>query len=110
MFEPELSVLYKALKNRPNKGILYNTTAYLNYDKCVTSKKRFITKELLKNLKGKKQVHYMGNTIIGSFLYNARIIQINDDSIFIQPTGAKWKGKAIKFQLGEDAFISPGWI
>ena len=106
----KLQELFKQVKQRPNKNILYNTAEYINYSVEVRNNIKPLTKERISSFKGKKQVHYMQGTIIGKFMYNACIIGITDKYIQIQPCSPKWKGKCLRFNIGEENYIAVGWL
>ena len=102
-----LQELFTAYKNRDYKKQIYNTTAYLNYSDAVLkqSHKLDITQFEIGN-----RVHYMTNTIIGSFMYNAKVINKTDNTITIQPCGKAWKSKGLIFDNGESIYIAKGWL
>lgn len=87
----------------------YNSTEYENYYNQCVNKKVVITKEFItRNFKTRNRIHYTANTMLGEYIYNAQIIEINDDNIIIHPQG--WdKNKCQKINYGENIFIGKGY-
>ena len=103
-----LDKLYKEYKMK-NKELDKDTTSqYMNYLDAILDSKNILTNETLRSFKAGNRIHYVAETIIGKNIYNAKILEIGDNSIIFQPTG--WKGKALKFNIGDELFISKGWI
>lgn len=99
----ELEELFYKYKHRPNKNIKCNSTEYINYSNAIASKMNILD---IHNFKVGQHVHYMANTIIGQYLYNAKVIKITDDIIIIQPCG--WK-QSIKYRQNDNVYIAKGW-
>jgi hypothetical protein len=102
-----LQELFTTYKNRDYKKQIYNTSAYINYSNAVTkqSNKLDISQFTIGN-----KIHYMMNTMIGSFMYNAKVIDKTDNIITIQPCGKAWKNKSLILNNGESAYIAKGWL
>lgn len=93
------------LKNRPFKNVLYNSTEYENYYNSIKSQP--LTKEKIKEYKNYKNIHYTADTILGNYIYNAKVIKVAKNYIIIKP--AKWK-EYLKIEEGENLFIGKGYI
>lgn len=93
------------LKNRPFKNILYNTTEYENYYNSIALQD--LTKEKIKECKNYKNIHYTANTILGNYIYNAKVKEVGEDYIIIKPS--RWK-EYLKIKEGENLFIGKGYI
>ena len=102
-----LEKLFKEYKNRPYKSIKYNAIEYLNYSDAVCKEKPLL--DINKFTEGNK-VHYMTGTMIGSFMYNAIVYKVTGNEIYIQPCGKAWKGKALKYNNGDQVYIAKGWL
>lgn len=103
-----LNKLYKEYKGRDKRFDKYTTSQYFNYLNGILDSHAILTKETVASLKINNRVHYVAETIIGKNIYNAKVLEIDGDSIVIQPTG--WKNKALKFNIGDEVFINKGWI
>ena len=102
-----LQELYNEYKNRENKNCRYNSSAYLKYSNAVLANKNILN---ISDFEEGERIHYMTNTIIGSFMYNAKVFKITDNIIYIQPCGKAWKDKCLKFKEGDNVYIAKGWI
>lgn len=103
----QLQELFQAYKNRPNKGCKHNSSAYINYAEAVQT----INPKLdITEFKTGNKIHYMTGTIIGSFMYNAKVITVDDSTITIQPCGTSWKNKYLKFENNSNTYIAKGWL
>lgn len=103
----ELEALFKAYKNREYKKQTYNTTSYINYSNAV---KNQINKLDITQFKTGNTIHYMTNTFLGSYMYNAKIIDISNNSITIKPCGSAWKNRTLIFNNGESVYMAKGWL
>lgn len=87
----------------------YNSTEYENYYNKCRSNKVILSKEFIcKNFKERNRIHYTQDTMIGEYIYNAQLIQINDDNIIIHPQGWK-KDQNLKINYGVQMFIAKGY-
>ena len=103
----ELETLYKAYKNREYKKQKYNTSAYINYSNAVLSRPSKLNPA---KFEVGNSIHYMQNTVIGAFMYNAKVVSATSESITIRPCGEAWKNRTITLAVGANTYAAKGWL
>ena len=103
----ELEALYKAYKNREYKKQKYNTSEYVNYSNAVLGQSIKLNPV---QFKAGDSIHYMQNTVIGAFMYNAKVVSATSESVTIQPCGAAWKNRTITLARGANTYVAKGWL
>ena len=103
----ELEALYKAYKNREYKKQKYNTSEYVNYSNAVLGQSIKLNPV---QFKAGDSIHYMQDTVIGAFMYNAKVVGVTSESVTIQPCGAAWKNRTITLARGANTYAAKGWL
>ena len=103
----ELEALYKAYKNREYKKQKYNTSEYVNYSNAVLGQSIKLNPV---QFKAGNSIHYMQDTVIGAFMYNAKVVGATSESVTIQPCGAAWKNRTITLARGSNTYAAKGWL
>ena len=103
----ELETLYKAYKNREYKKQKYNTSAYIDYSNAVLSQSSKLNPA---KFEVGNTIHYMQNTVIGAFMYNAKVVSVESESITIRPCGESWKNRTIALAAGANTYAAKGWL
>lgn len=103
-----LNELYKKYKGRNKKFDKYTTSEYFNYLDEILKSNHILTKDIIKQFKQGNNIHYISDTIIGKNIYNAKVLEVNENYIIIKPSN--WKNKGLKFSIGENVYLHRGYI
>jgi len=96
-----------SFKKKGGNSMIYKSTKYALLEKHAKANKFTLTKNEVKNLKFGNRIHFLQDTILGSYLYNATVLYTTEVGLVVKP--AKWKKQAYLLRFGEVCFFGKGW-
>lgn len=106
-YKDVLGELYKKYRNRNTNFDKYTSEEYINYLEFILKNKYILNENILNDINNGGRVHFVVENITGKKICNAKVIDINNNSITIQPAGCKENST---FNVGDELYIRKGYI